>query len=326
MKAMICKEPGGPEKLQLGELPQPKMLPGHVRIKVIACGINFPDTLIIEGKYQAKPELPFAPGAEVSGVVLEVGKGINHLAPGDRVLAMAQHGGLAEEMVAPAPAVIKIPDAMPFEVAAGFILTYGTSYHALKQRAQLKQGETLLVLGAAGGVGLAAVELGKSMGARVIAAASSEEKLAIAREHGADECINYTESNLKEAVKAIAKKGVDVVYDPVGGDLFDAANRCMGWNGRYLVIGFASGRIPELSANLPLLKGYSLMGVFWGNFVMRQMKESMQNNQELLELYQSGALKPLISEVFPLAETAKAMGRLTSRQVKGKVVVKVSEQ
>ncbi len=213
---------------------------------------------------------------------------------------------------------------MSFEVAAGFILTYGTSYHALKQRAQLQKGETLLVLGAAGGVGLAAVELGKAMGARVIAAASTEEKLAIAKEHGADECINYSDNDLKEALKGVAKKGVDVVYDPVGGDLFDTANRCMGWNGRYLVIGFASGRIPALPANLPLLKGYSLIGVFWGNFVLRQMQESMQNNQELLALYESGALKPLISEVFPLAETAAAMQRLISRQVTGKVVVRVA--
>ena len=326
MKAMICKELGGPDKLVLGDLPAPKMLPGHVRIKVVACGINFPDTLIIEGKYQAKPDLPFAPGAEVSGVVVEVGKGITHVSPGDRVIAMAQHGGLAEELVVPAPAVVNIPDAMPFDVAAGFILTYGTSYHALKQRAQLKQGETLLVLGAAGGVGLAAVELGKAMGAKVIAAASTEEKLAIAKAHGADECINYVESDLKDAVKRIAKKGVDVVYDPVGGDLFDTANRCMGWNGRYLVIGFASGRIPELPANLPLLKGYSLMGVFWGNFVMREMQASMKNNQELLAFYGSGELNPLISEVFSLAETASAMERLTSRKVKGKVVVRVCEE
>lgn len=325
MKAMICKELGGPEKLVLGELPEPKMLPGHIRVKVAACGINFPDTLIIEGKYQFKPDLPFAPGAEVSGVVAEVGKGISHVSVGDRVIAMAQYGGLSEEVVVPAPAVIKIPDDMPFDVAAGFILTYGTSYYGLKQRAQLKKGESLLVLGAAGGVGLAAVELGKAMGAKVIAAASSADKLNVTKEHGADECINYTESDLKDTVKALLKKGVDVVYDPVGGDLFDAANRCMGWNGRYLVIGFASGRIPELPANLPLLKGYSLMGVFWGNFVMREMQASMQNNQELLDMYQSGQLKPLISQVFPLEEAAAAMQCLTSRKAKGKVVVNIAD-
>lgn len=323
MKAMICEQLGGPEKLVLGELPNPKILPGHIRVKIAACGINFPDTLVIEGKYQFKPELPFAPGAEVSGVITEVGKGIGHVKVGDRVLAMAQVGGLAEEIVVPAPAVVGIPDKMPMEVAAGFILTYGTSYHALKQRAQIKKGETLLVLGAAGGVGLAAVELGKAMGARVIAAASTAEKLAVAKAHGADECINYAEQDLKEEVKRLTKKGVDVVYDPVGGDLFDAANRCMGWNGRYLVVGFASGRIPELPANLPLLKGYCLMGVFWGTFTMKEMPASLQNNKELIDMYSGGLLKPLVSEVFPLEETARAMNMLTSRQAKGKVVVRL---
>ncbi len=326
MKAMLCKEYGPPESLVLEEIEAPKLRKGQVRIAVKACGINFPDTLIIEGKYQAQPPMPFAPGAEVSGVITEVADGVTDLAVGDRVLAVSLCGGLAEEMVVPAAAALPIPDAMDFETAAGFLLTYGTSYHALKQRARLQPGETLLVLGAAGGVGLAAVELGKAMGARVIAAASSAEKLAIAKAHGADELINYNEESLRERVKTLTRSaGVDAVYDPVGGDLFDEASRLMAWNGRYLVVGFASGRIPSLPANLPLVKGYALLGVFWGTFTMREAQVSQENNQELLQLFLDGKLKPLISATFPLAQSAEAMRVLINRQVKGKVVVRVAD-
>src|SRR5690606_37248778 len=324
MKAMLCKEYGPPESLVLEEIEAPKLKKGQVRIAVKACGINFPDTLIIEGKYQAQPPMPFAPGAEVAGVITEVAEGVTGLAVGDRVLAVALCGGLAEEIVVPAAAALPIPDAMEYETAAGFLLTYGTSYHALKQRARLQPGETLLVLGAAGGVGLAAVELGKAMGARVIAAASSAEKLEIAKAHGADELINYSEESLRERVKTLTRSaGVDAVYDPVGGDLFDEASRLMAWNGRYLVVGFASGRIPSLPANLPLVKGYALLGVFWGTFTMREPQASGENNQELLQWFLDGKLKPLISATFPLAQSAEAMRVLINRQAKGEVVVRV---
>ena len=326
MKAMLCKEYGPPESLVLEEIEAPKLKKGHVRIAVKACGINFPDTLIIEGKYQAQPPMPFAPGAEVSGVITEVAEGVTGLAVGDRVLAVALCGGLAEEIVVPAAAALPIPDAMDYETAAGFLLTYGTSFHALKQRARLQPGETLLVLGAAGGVGLAAVELGKAMGARVIAAASSAEKLEIAKAHGADELINYSEESLRERVKTLTRSaGVDAVYDPVGGDLFDEASRLMAWNGRYLVVGFASGRIPSLPANLPLVKGYALLGVFWGTFTMREPQASRENNEELLQWFLDGKLKPLISATFPLAHSAEAMRVLINRQAKGKVVVRVAD-
>jgi len=326
MKAMLCKEYGPPESLVLEEIEAPKLKKGHVRIAVKACGINFPDTLIIEGKYQAQPPMPFAPGAEVSGVITEVAEGVTGLAVGDRVLAVALCGGLAEEIVVPAAAALPIPDAMDYETAAGFLLTYGTSFHALKQRARLQPGETLLVLGAAGGVGLAAVELGKAMGARVIAAASSAEKLEIAKAHGADELINYSEESLRERVKTLTRSaGVDAVYDPVGGDLFDEASRLMAWNGRYLVVGFASGRIPSLPANLPLVKGYALLGVFWGTFTMREPQASRENNEELLQWFLAGKLKPLISATFPLAQSAEAMRVLINRQAKGKVVVRVAD-
>lgn len=324
MLAMLCKELGPPEKLVLEETASPKIRKKHVRITVHACGLNFPDTLIIQGLYQAKPPLPFAPGSEVSGIVSEVGEGVDTIKVGDRVLAMTLCGGLAEEVVVPAAAVVAIPESMDFDTAAGFILTYGTAYYALKQRAQLAKDETLLVLGAAGGVGLAAVELGKAMGAKVIAAASTSEKLAICQQHGADHLINYSEQDLRETVKKLtAHRGVDIVYDPVGGDLFDQASRLMDWNGRYLVIGFASGRIPELPANLPLVKGYSLMGVFWGNFVAREPEASIQNTLELLQWYEKGTINPLISEVFPLIETKEAMYRLINREAKGKIVVRI---
>lgn len=323
MKAMLCRQYGPPESLVLEEVAEPALQDGCVRIAVCACGINFPDTLIIEGKYQRKPDFPFSPGAELSGTITEVAAGITHLKPGDRVLAMVVYGGLAEEVVVPATAVVVIPKQMDFIVAAGFMLTYGTSYYALKQRARIQPGETLLVLGAAGGVGLAAIELGKAMGARVIAAASTDEKLQVAKEHGADELINYSHQSLRESVKEITGGGVDVVFDPVGGSLFDEVARLMNWNGRLLVIGFASGVIPQLPVNLPLLKGYQLVGVFWGTFTRREPDANAENIGELLQLFVDGKIQPLVSAVFPLERSADAMNILIHRQAKGKVVVRV---
>ncbi len=326
MRAVICKEYGPPESLVVGELETPAVGENDVRIGVHACGVNFPDTLIIQGKYQFKPEMPFAPGSEVAGEILETGAQVRNLNVGDRVMAMVGHGGFAEEVVIGAERVMPMPDDMSYEVAAGFPMVYGTSYHALKQRGQLQPGETLLVLGASGGVGLAAVELGKAMGARVIAAASSDEKLQVAREHGADELLNYANGSLKEQVKALTNgKGADVIYDPVGGDYFDECLRCINWNGRLLVVGFASGRIPQAPANLPLLKGSSIVGVFWGDFVRRQPKDNMQNFMELFAFLKEGRIRPHVSATFQLEEAPQALNHLLSRKATGKVVVKVQD-
>lgn len=322
MRAVLCKELGPPESLVVEEVPSPEVGPKQVLIKVGGCGVNFPDTLIIQGKYQIKPELPFSPGGEVAGEIIKAGDDVANVKVGDRVIAMCGYGGFAEEMVIDADRVFTIPDEMDLVTASGFVLTYGTSYHALKQRANIKPGETLLVLGAAGGVGLAAVELGKAMGAKVIACASTAEKLALAKEHGADELINYTEVDLKDKVKELTGgKGVDVVYDPVGGDLAEPAVRATGWNGRYLVIGFAGGYIPKLPANLVLLKGSAIVGVFWGTFTRKQPEDSQQNNRELLQMYVDGKVKPHVSATFPLEKAADALYMLQNRQAKGKVVV-----
>ncbi len=265
MKAVLCKAFGPAETLVLEEVASPEAKKNEVLMEVHAAGVNFPDTLIIEGKYQFKPPFPFSPGGEASGVVTAVGEKVSHLKVGDRVMALTGWGSFAEEVAVPGYNVMPIPASMDFASAAAFGMTYGTSMHALKQRANLQPGETLLVLGASGGVGLAAVEIGKAMGAKVIAAASSAEKLEVAKAAGADELINYSESNLKDEVKRLTGgQGADVIYDPVGGDLFDAAIRSIAWNGRLLVVGFASGRIPELPVNLPLLKGAAVVGVFWG--------------------------------------------------------------
>lgn len=322
MKAVLCKELGPPEKLVVEEVPSPELKAGQVLVKVGACGVNFPDTLIIEGKYQNKPDLPFSPGGEIAGEVIAVADDVKDVAVGTRVIAMCGWGGFAEEIAIDADRVIPIPDEMDYKTASAFILTYGTSYHALKQRANLQPGETLLVLGAAGGVGLAAVELGKAMGAKVIAAASTAEKLAIAKDHGADELLNYTEQDLKETVKELTGgKGVDVVYDPVGADLFEPAVRATGWNGRVLVVGFAGGHIPKLPVNLTLLKGCSVVGVFWGTFTRKQPEDSVQNNKELIDLFLAGKVRPHVSQVFSLEQAAEALKVLSNRQAKGKVVV-----
>jgi len=325
MRAILCKEFGPAEKLVIEDIESPAVKGSGVKIRVKAAGLNFPDTLIIEGKYQLKPTMPFSPGGEMAGEVLEVGDKVTRFKPGDRVMGLTGYGAFAEEIVVPEAQLIPIPQGMSDEEAAAFSMVYGTSYHALKQRANLQEGEKLLVLGASGGVGLATVELGKIMGAHVIAAASSADKLAVAKEAGADELINYTEENLKDAVKARARQGVDVIYDPVGGDFTEQALRCMAWEGRHLIIGFAAGEIPKIPANLPLLKGCSVMGVFWGNFTMKDPKTNMQNIMELLQFYSQGKIKPRVSEVFAFEDYAQALNALTERRAKGKIVLKVGD-
>ncbi|SFI18894.1 NADPH2:quinone reductase [Pseudomonas guineae] len=324
MKAVLCKAFGPAETLVLEEIASPEAKKNEVLLEVHAAGVNFPDTLIIEGKYQFKPPFPFSPGGEASGVVKAVGEKVSHLKVGDRVMALTGWGSFAEEVAVPGYNVMPVPASMDFASAAAFGMTYGTSMHALKQRANLQQGETLLVLGASGGVGLAAVEIGKAMGAKVIAAASSPEKLEVAKAAGADELINYSESNLKEEVKRLTGgQGADVIYDPVGGDLFDAAIRSIAWNGRLLVVGFASGRIPELPVNLTLLKGAAVVGVFWGAFAQRQPQDNAANFQQLFAWHAEGKLKPLVSQTFPLTQAADAINMLGQRKAVGKVVVKV---
>jgi len=322
MKAVLCKRYGPPSALVVEDVPSPRPGEGQVLVAVHAAGVNFPDTLIIQGKYQFKPELPFSPGGEVAGIVREVGPGVTGIAPGDRVIAATTWGGYAEEVVADAQRVIPMPEGMDFATAATFVLTYGTSHHALKDRAALQPGETLLVLGAAGGVGLAAVELGKAMGARVIAAASSDDKLATCREHGADETINYASEDLRERLKVLTDgRGVDVVYDPVGGDLSEPALRSMAWNGRFLVVGFAAGRIPSIPLNLALLKGCAIVGVFWGAFTRNEPRRNEANLQELLEWFKAGKVRPHISARYPLERAADALRDVMERRVKGKVVL-----
>jgi len=324
MKAVLCKAFGPAETLVLEEIASPQPAKNEILLQVHAAGVNFPDTLIIEGKYQFKPPFPFSPGGEAAGVVAAVGEKVNHLKVGDRVMALTGWGSFAEEVKVPGYNVMPIPAAMDFSTAAAFSMTYGTSMHALKQRAQLQPGETLVVLGASGGVGLAAVEIGKAMGARVIAAASSAEKLAVAKALGADELINYGQDNLKDEIKRLTDgNGADVIYDPVGGDLFDQAIRSIAWNGRLLVVGFASGRIPELPVNLALLKGAAVLGVFWGSFAQRQPQDNAANFQQLFSWFAEGKLKPLVSQTYPLANTAQAINDLAQRKAVGKVVVQV---
>ncbi len=322
MRAVVCKEYGPPESLVIEDVPSPSLGPGQVRLAVEACGINFPDTLIIENKYQFKPPLPFSPGGEVAGTITEVGDGVTDWRVGDRAIAMCGWGGFVEEMVVDPARLMRTPEGMSSVVAAGFTMTYGTSHHALKDRADLKPGETLLVLGAAGGVGLAAVEIGKVMGARVIAAASSEEKLEICREHGADDVIQYERESLKDRVRELTGgAGADVIYDPVGGDLFDSAFRTIAWEGRYLVVGFAAGRIPQLPVNLVLLKGCQVVGVFWGSFTAREPERNQRNLAELAAWCADGRLSPLVSARYPLEDVAVALRSMLERKVTGKIVL-----
>ena len=322
MKAVLAKTFGPPEQLVLEELPARQAAPGEVVIAVKACGVNFFDALIVQGKYQTRPPLPFSPGGEVSGVIRAMGEGVKGLETGTRVLAFVGHGGYADEVVTDAANIIALPAQMDFVTAAAFPITYATSYHALKDRGQLRSGETLLVLGAAGGVGLSAVEIGKIMGARVIAAASSEGKLAVAREHGADLLINYGASDLRERLReATGGKGVDVAYDPVGGAYAEPALRSLAAGGRYLVIGFASGEIPKIALNLLLLKVVSLVGVFWGAFAKAQPQRNAANMAELLDWYTQGRLRPHVSATFPLERYREALDAVMQRKALGKVVL-----
>ena len=326
MRAVLCKAYGPPESLVIEDVPDPDCGPGQVRIGVHAVGINFPDCLMIEGKYQFKPEFPFSPGGELSGEILEVGEGVEGVAVGDRVITGGGHGGCAEQIVVPAAGLRPVPAGMPMTTASAWSTTYGTSYHALKQRGELQPGETLLVLGAGGGVGLAAVELGKAMGARVLAAASTEEKRDAAREAGADEVIDYSDGELKEKVKALTDgKGADVIYDPVGGDYFDQCMRCINWKGRVLVVGFVGGEIPRVPINLILLKGCQVVGVFYGAFTGREPEANAQNWRELTAFWEQGAIAPKVSREFAFEETAAALRCLSERQAIGKVVVRVKE-
>ncbi len=322
MRALICKELGPTDKLVIKEQPDPVAGPGEVLVRVFAAGINFPDILVIKGLYQVRIEPPFIPGNEAAGIVSAVGEGISQFKPGDRVIIMPEGAAFAELCAVPVERVIPMPEGLGFEQAAGFTITYGTSYHALKQSANLQAGETILVLGAAGGVGITAVEIAKAMGARVIAAASSDEKLDFARAAGADETINYLEESLKDRCKALTNgKGVDVVYDPVGGDLAQQALRALAWHGRYLVIGFASGDIPSFPANIALLKEASIIGIWWGTWLIRHPAESGQNMKDLFGMVAQGTLTPRVTESWPLEDYAKAFASLANRSARGKVIL-----
>ncbi len=325
MKAVLCKQHGLPNTLVLEDIASPKAGAKQVVITVKACGVNFPDTLIIQNKYQFKPELPFSPGGEVAGIIKEVGEGVSHLNVGDTVIAMTGWGGFAEEVLTDASRVFPVPPVFDFKTAATFAYVFGTSYYALKDRAQLKEGETVLVLGASGGVGLAAVQLAKVMGAKVIAAASTAEKLAVCSQYGADAIVNYTDDNWREQVKTLTDgKGVDVVYDAVGGHYAEPALRSMAWNGRYLVVGFAAGDIPKIPLNLPLLKGCAVVGVFWGEFATRQKKDNQANMMQLFGWLMQGKIKPHISAEYPLEQAAQALNDLLERKATGKVVLVMS--
>lgn len=319
MRAAVCEELGKP--LVVKETPDPEPTADQVRIRVEAAGVNFPDTLIVEGKYQFKPPVPFSPGGEVAGVVDAIGADVKGVSVGDRVIAFTIYGGFSEAVCVDHRAIVPMPKDLDFVTAAGLVLAHGTTIHALVDRADLKQGETLLVLGAAGGVGLAAVQIGKALGAKVIAAASSEDKLATCREHGADETINYSTEDLKERVKELTGgNGADVVYDPVGGDLSEQALRATAWEGRFLVIGFPAG-IPAIPLNLVLLKGCQLMGVFWGQFAARDPKRNSDNIARLLRWVADGTFKPLVSETFKLEEANEALATLRDRKAQGKLVL-----
>ena len=325
MKAVLCKQHGLPDTLVVEEIPSPKAGAKQVVITVKACGVNFPDTLIIQNKYQFKPELPFSPGGEVAGIIKEVGEGVTHLNVGDTVIAMTGWGGFAEEVLTDASRVFPIPPVFDFKTAATFAYVFGTSYYALKDRAQIKEGETVLVLGASGGVGLAAVQLAKVMGAKVIAAASTAEKLAVCSQYGADAIVNYTDDNWREQVRTLTDgKGVDVVYDAVGGHYAEPALRSMAWGGRYLVVGFAAGDIPKIPLNLPLLKGCAVVGVFWGEFATRQKKDNQANMMQLFGWLMQGKIKPHISAEYPLEQAAQALNDLLERKATGKVVLVMS--
>jgi len=324
MKAVLCKQFGPPDSLVVEELASPRAGPGEAVVSVKAASVNFPDVLIIQNKYQFKPPLPFSPGSDLAGVVKEVGAGVNGWSPGDKVIAFTTYGAFAEEVKTEASRLIRLPEKMDFVTGAAFLLTYATSDHALRDRGRLAAGETLLVLGAAGGVGLAAIEIGKALGARVIACASSEDKLAVCRSHGADATINYATEDLRERVKALTEgRGADVIYDPVGGPYTEPAFRSIAWRGRLLVVGFAAGEIPKLPLNLALLKGAAVVGVFWGDFARREPARFAESVRQLAQWYGEGKLKPHVSQTFPLEQAREALKLMAARKVKGKVVLTV---
>lgn len=323
MKALLCKQFGPPESLVLEDVADLNAGDTQVVIDVHAASVNFPDTLIVQGLYQFKPELPFSPGGECAGVVKSVGAKVKTVKPGDKVIAFTGWGAFAEQVVADAMQVMPMPDGMDFDTASAFVMTYATSYHALKDRAALKAGETLLVLGASGGVGLAAIEIGKALGAKVIAAASSAEKLAVCQQHGADEVINYSTEDLKERIKALTQgKGANVIYDPVGGPYSEPALRSIAWRGRFLVIGFANGEIPKVPLNLALLKGAAIVGVFWGDYAKREPMNNIMDLRALFGWLKEGKLKPRIAGTYALADGAQAIRALMDRKVSGKLVVR----
>ncbi len=325
MRAVLCKEWGGPEKLVIGDVPAPAIRDGAVRLKIHAAGVNFADLLLIAGQYQEKPAFPFIPGAEAAGVIAEVGAGVSHVKVGDRVMALTGLGAFAEEVVIDAPRALPIPDSMDFAAAAAFPVAYGTSHGALEWRARLQPGEWLLVLGAAGGVGLTAVEIGKAMGAKVIACAGSAEKLKAAQEHGADHLIDYSKEDIRERVKAITsgRGGVNVVYDPVGGDAFDASLRSVAWGARVIIIGFASGRVPQIPANIVLVKNIDVVGFYWGSYQTNKPELLRSSFAQLLRWFTEGKLRPHISHRFDLDYVAQAIETLRDRKSTGKVVLNV---
>jgi NADPH2:quinone reductase len=325
MKALLCKEWGLPETLVVENVPDLEPGDGDAIVRVHAAGVNFPDVLIVQKLYQFKPELPFSPGGECAGVVEKIGAKVKNVKVGDKVIAFTGWGAFAEQVRADSRALVPVPPDVDFVTAASFVMTYATSYHALKDRAALKAGETLLVLGAAGGVGLAAIEIGKALGARVIACASTAEKLAVCKQHGADETINYATEDLKERIKALTDgKGANVVYDPVGGSFTEIALRNTAWRGRYLIVGFANGEIPKIPANLTLLKGSSVVGVFWGDYAKREPMNLMMDLRALFGWLKEGKLKPHVSATFPLERGAEAIRQLMDRKVSGKLVVTVA--
>ena len=322
MKAIICNQFGQPSSLQYQEVASPSPKEDEILIAVKACSVNFPDTIIIQGKYQFRPPFPFSPGSDVAGIVLEVGKEGSPFKVGDAVVGFVPFGGFAEQVLIKASDCFPKPTGMTMVNAAAFLLAYGTSYHALKDRANLLKDETVLVLGASGGVGLTAVELAKRMGAKVIAAASSREKLALCQQFGADEVIHYQEENLKDRIKELTNgKGVDVIFDPVGGSFSEAALRAIAWKGRHLILGFANGEIPKIPVNLTLLKGASIVGVFWGVFAQKEPQKSLANIHQLLTWFSEGKINPHIDKTYSLQDAPKALGDMMDRKVKGKIVI-----
>lgn len=324
MKAIVCEQLGGPSDLVYKELPALQAGPKEMVIGVKACAINFPDTLIIQGKYQIRPDLPFSPGSDISGIVKSVGEEVTRFKPGDEVFGVVPYGGLAEEVLTRTKNIFPKPAGLPFPIAASFLYAYGTSLHALKDRAQLQAGECIVILGAAGGVGLAALDLAKSMGAKVIACASTAEKLERCKVYGADEVINYEKEDLKARIKELTDgKGADVIFDPVGGDYAEPALRACAWKARYLVIGFAAGSIPKMPLNLALLKGCAIVGVFWGRFTQEESQQNLANSQQILKWFSEGSIKPHIHKLYPLAEAPQALEAMMNRKVIGKVIVEV---